>query len=619
MPVAPMDVYRIVADPTIDPAAKQQQIDMLYGVGAPAAGPDVRTATMGDERASINAALSDPSLGAPATPPQQLDVGGKFSLPIASPQTMAPPSLASLASEDPRQAIAASRIGAGGMPLVTGSDIPNLAAAKPPAVSPDTNARPPMAPEQGEQAVMPTADDRFNAGVTQLVDSALRGSQARIIRAHDQPTASVIEHAGAIPDEVKQKIADDAEKESKLALEEGEAGAKTHLDAAIGFDNQAHEARTEQATFHAQQKAMREHVEKLDVDFEQMVKDTAVKPSDWWTTKSTGEKVVSTIAALMFGLAQNPQGLEKLIDDDLANRRLERDRKVGAFKTRIDAFRSRLLSPEAAHSADQSLAARAVAAEASRLAESAASPEARLRGQQVAQHFQTLADQHAEEMAARETGTIRTNIAHLPDRVVGGGANPLTVLKQAKEAGLNSEGVLRAMTGGSYGANESPDEAERRVTFGAGEQVGYVANKSSQPEMQNMATALSGLRGTYSRILELTRSTGHTIAGPEKAALQANVASSMLKLQAMAKGEGANARLAGEMLEKLGPLTGAAALSTGTTDASARAQVQEALRLVEDQEQGLKNVLTPSPKTAPSGGHIETLGKSKKALGFEKD
>lgn len=614
MAVNPLDVYSIVAHPDLSAEDKRAKIDALYGVA-----PDLRMAsTTGDDRTAINAALADPSLSAPAAAPSVADVGGRMSMPIAPAPVAAAPRDATPVI-DPRTVGAVQQ----SMPVISGADVPNLAAAAtshPASVSHAPISHAPAAPEVPHDVTpeAPADEDLLTAGVSALVGGALRGTPAHRVAAHDQPTASVVERAGGVPDEIKERVAKDAEAEAGLALEEGDAQSKAHLDAAIAADNQAHGARADLAALQQKQKDAEAHIQKLDTDFEQMTKDTAIKPSDWWSSKSTAGKVTSLLGAIMFGLAGDPQGLQRVIEEDLALKAQNREKKLGAFKMRIDDFRSRLMSPEAANAAERSLAAQAVAAEATRFAEAAAAPEARVRAQQVAQHFQTLSDQHAEEMAMREAGTVRTNIMHVPERVAGGAPDPLTVLKRAKELGLSPEETIKVLMGGKYGA-ASPEEAKTRVILPGGE-VGYTS-EDLHKETQTQMDALQGLQSNLARIKALTSRAGHSIAGQDKARLQALIADTTTQLSGMARGEGANARMAGEMLDILKPLTGAGALDTTTADATTRAGIDEASRLYEAHVQGIKNRLTPSPKTSPSGGKIKTLGSAaaKEAVGFEHE
>lgn len=614
MAVSPLDVYRIVADPTLGPEAKSQQIDMLYGVASPQNGPDARVANV--DPSSIMAGSG--ALDQPPGPPMSMSdaggmsqggTGGMSAAPpgaVGAPPMMVPPA-------PPPTGIASNAFSA--VPPQNQSSISpeELAAAA------ANKASTPVGGGPAQQfAPPPTDDERFNSGVGQIVGGMLRGTPAHLVAAHDQPVSSVISRAGAVPEEMKAKMGEDAEKEAGIATQQGEEAATAHLNAAISADNQAGQARSDQKELVERERAGHEHIQRLDQEFEKLVKDTAVQPSDWWTSKDTGHKILAGIGAIMFGLAGDPKGLEKVIDDDLAMKQVNRTQRLGAFKSKIDDFRARLLSPEARQSAERALAFQAASAEALRLSEAAKAPEARLLGQQTAQHFQTLSDQAMAAMAEHEAAQVQTHIAHVPGRVAGGAPNPLTVLHQAKEAGLNPEGVVRVITGGQYGSGESPDEAKRRVIFTDG-QVGYVGNEGQQKETQEMASAVTGLKSAYARILDLSKSSGHTIAGKEKAQIQANVAAAMQKMQAVSKGEGANARMAGEMLKMLQPLTGAAALETGTLDANARAQIQEAYRLADETEESVKGTVTPTPKTAPSGGKIETLGKSKQSLGFEKE
>ncbi|HVW26236.1 MAG TPA: hypothetical protein VHC69_12760 [Polyangiaceae bacterium] len=605
MAIDPLAVYRVVTDPNLSADAKKSQIDLLYSAGAPPdQTPDMRTAdvteTAPDPTAAAAAQYYAAADTSPTPPPVASDVPAPSPGALSSmPASVAPPAAASIAPAPPPP-------GANMSSASSGAPI----AAPAPVV-------PPASAEVADVASPPVDDDaRVSAGIRMLAQGAMRGTPARRIAAYDQPTASVTEHANTLPDDVKQAVADDAAKEGELAVQQGEDEAKSHLDMALGADIQARDARSQAAKLAADNAALQAHAAKLDDEFVKLTKDTAVRPEDWWASKSTAGKVTSLIGAVLFGLASSPDGLQRVMEQDLAARQANRDKMLGALKDKVNAFHSRLMTPEAQHAAEQALAAQAVAAESTRMAEAAKAPEARMRGLQLAQQFQTQYHEWAARMAAAEAGSIKTNIAHVPERVVGGAADPIATLERLHKLGLDTPEVIKTIMGGTYGTGASPDEGKRRVTFADGH-VGYVANEEQQKDTQETVSALGRLKSAYGRILQLSKSPGHTLAGKERAEIEANVALATQQLQSMAKGEGANARMAGEMLERLGPLVGDAALKTGTLDATARAQLQEAYRLAAGQEESIKDILTPSNKTAPSGGKIQTLGASKEAVGFE--
>lgn len=622
MAVDPRDqVYGIVAHPTMDPDAKAKAIDMLYGVGAPppAAGPDLRTAeggpaapTLGDAMSAFGGnappatvqALEGPPPGAQQPQASATDVGGaNMGALFGGGEYKAPP----VPSPPPPAEHGAEHGGHG--------EAPGHGAGGHGGAAEGHGEAPSSAPADVDEGKV------AGAQIRSLFDEMTGSVPGHRVAAHDQLAGAVTEKAAPIPDSVKQALGDDAKKEAALAIAQGDEASKAHLDAAIGFDNQAHQAHADRAALVEKNRANEAELKDKDQHFEQLVKDTAVKPGDWWSSKDTGHKILALISAAMFGLAGDPKGLQDLIDADLADKRLNREKLLGARKSAIDGFRNRMMSPEAADAAERALANQAVAAEAMRLGEAAKAPEARAAAERIAQEHLTQFDRHTEDWARLEGGTIRQNIANVPEHYTGGPKmSRVDAYAKLTKLGYTAEQIASALgPSGSIGGGESPDEGKRRVTFNAGEQVGYVANEGQQKEMQTLATAISGLKATYARIRELSKSSGHTIAGPEKAALQADIADGMQQLQAMAGGEGANKKVAGEMLQMLKPLTGAVALETGTMDANAIAQLNEAYRIVDNKEEAIKGVLTPSPKTRPHGGKIQTLGKSKQSLDFEKE
>lgn len=580
-----LETYRIVADPTMDAGAKQQAIDALWGAPAIAQppGPDLRTASF-DANAPLGSTASIPDQP-PAPSPSVPDVpAGGMSLPPDANMSVAPP-----------VSVAAP-------------------AALPPDAGPNMSQYTPPAPVAAAPPGM-TADDKLNTAVGALTMGALRGVGGVAQAAHDQPVSSMVEKGAAVPEDIKERIATSEEAEAGHAINQGEVAATNDEAAQRAASHEVVQARAEETEQKLKDGYARDHLQKIDSDYQQMVKDTAIQPNDWWTSRDTGHKILAIIAAGMFGLAGDPNGVTRMVESDMSRRSLERDKQLGAFRSRIEDLKGQMLSPEAAHQAEMALGLRAAAAEAKRLAASAAAPEARANALAQAQHLETQAALLEGQMAQSEGGTIKTQIAHVPARVIGGTAGGLAGLKKLKEAGLDPVGAIRAATGGSY-EGTSPEDKKGMVIF-PDHTVGYTS-EDLHKETQNELDSLGKLQGNLGRIKALMTA-GHSIAGADKERLKTLVADTTLQLSSMARGEGAQARMAGEMLTKLGPLTGSGALETSTLDATAKAGIDEAVRLYDGHVETIKSRLTPSPKTAPSGGKIQTLGKSKEDVGFKAE
>lgn len=587
-----LQTYRIVADPTMDASAKQQAIDALWGAPAiaqPSAGPDLRTADVDPSSIMAGSGVLD----LPAGPPVSAsDAGGMSGMSAAPPP--APP--------------AGPAMSAPSMSPISPEALASAAAVH--ASSPV-----PAGPVEAAAPLGMTADDKMNTAVSLLAQNAMRGTPGRVVGAHDQPVSSMVEKGPVIPDDVKEAIHDASIDEKLAAQKQGEVAATNAEVAAKDASREVVAARADETEQKLKDQYAKDHLQRLDTQYETMVKDTAIKPNEWWTHRDTGHKILALIAAGMFGLAGDPNGVSKMVEDDMSRISLERDKQLGAFRQRIEDFKGQMLSPEAGHQAELALGLRAAAAEAKRLAASAAAPEARANAEAQAANLEKQAAMLEAQMAQQEGEHVKTQVAHVPARAIGGPVDPLTVIKRAKEAGLNPEGVLRAVTGGSY-EGATPEEGKSRVIF-PDHTVGYTS-EDLHKETQNELDSLGKLQGNLHRVKALMTG-GHTLAGGDKSRLKALIADTTMQLSAMARGEGAQARMAGEMLETLRPLTGSEAMDTIGADSTAKAGIDEALRLYDGHVETIKNRLTPSPKTTPKDGKIETLGKSKGDVGFKAE
>lgn len=571
---SPIDVYRITADPSLDPAGKQAALDMLYsgGPAAPEPLPDASTAS-NEVMESADGSLVDANTPAPpVAPPSAMDAGGMSGAPNMTP-------VPAMSTPDP---------------------VPSEASPAPPL---------PQAPGL-------TQDQATSRIIANAIGQEAQGSPGRRVAAHDQKLFTESQHMAPVPDEIKDRIESSQQAEQGLALAEGDRAAAAKLGEAEKLDEQAFSEHAQQNAFRERQRMAAESIAQKEAEFKQAVEDSKQKPGDWWNTKTTGQKGLTLLAALMFGLARDTTGMDKLIEADAAARSTNRDKKLSAMRSRIDSLKAQMLSPEAASQVDRAMGYHVMATEADRLAAQAKAPEIKANAEAVVQHLQTQAAQAQADAWRLEHGAEMTKVAHVPDQVVGGRAPDLfRGVKKAKDAGFDTEGAIRTLTGGNYSEGQG-DDPKRRVIFSDGT-VGYTGSDSAKDPTQDALQGITTMKRNLAQIKEKMRSPGHTLAGKEKAELETLIADTNVSAVSMVKGGGVNARLGEQTQQLLAPLIGSAALSSGTTDASALASVNQALRQVDAHENEFKNVLTRSANTKPKDGKIETLGSGDTAAAEE--
>jgi hypothetical protein len=465
----------------------------------------------------------------------------------------------------------------------------------------------------------PVSDqEAANRGAEAVLREFAQGSPAGHVKEHDAQTGSVTTQGPQIPQEIKDRIAKAQEDQKATAVQAGEDEATRHFQASVQADIEHGDLVKERADKAAQAKAGNEHVQRLDTEYEQLVKDTAVQPGSYWSSKDIGHGILSAVGAIMFGLGHDPEGVNRVIERDYAQRNLNRDKQLSATRQRIEDFKSRMLSPEAAEQMDRSLALQAAAAETRRLAEAAAAPEARTRGFALAAQLDAQGAALAAEMAKGEGVTAQTHFQHVQAHGTGGRPNLAQTYAFGRKLGFTTEQIARIVGGGKYVTDaETPEEGKRRVTLPDGT-PGYVANEAEQGKVQGVMMELSGLKNDYARIRQLASTFGHTLAGGDRSRLEAVIASTRERLTSIARAKGANARMAGEAAQALGALTGEATLSRITSDPSALAQLSEAERLADEQIDGYKRILTPHPKSAPVRGKMPSLAATEQKAGFEE-
>lgn len=582
----PLDVYRVTMDPSLDPAGKRAALDMLYsgGPAAPATLPDASMAQVDPSSIMAGSGGVDPSTVAPAPPPVATDAGGMSGAPAMSeaPAVSLPPPA----------------------PEANASPIPPGLGSSPPA--PHAEQRRALTPEEAKNNLLGNA-----------FDEETRGYAPRHVKAHDQKLFTEKQHMDPVPDEIKDRIETSQQAEQGLALAEGDRAAAAKLEEAQHLDEQAFAEQADRKAFEARNHLATQAVAQKEQEFQKAVEDSKQKPNSWWTDKTSGEKAVTWITALMFGLAQDPKGLDKFVDAHAEAAKNNRTARLSGLRSQIDTLKAKMVSPEAAAQMDRAMSYHVMATEAERYAAVARAPEIKANTEAVVQHLQTQAAEKTEAAWRLEHGAEMTKIAHVPDQYVGGRApSALRAAKSFKDSGLSPEGGVRAATGGSYDDAGKEDDPERRVTFPDGT-PGYAA-KSERDSDQAELDAIGAQRENNAAILQLMQNPGlHSVGGVVSGKLKARIASNVRALGAQAKGEGANARFAGEMLKIMEPLTGEGAISGGTSDATAIAQIREANAIAQAAEDRLRKKLTPGIKANIQGGKVETLGSAKGEAAIE--
>lgn len=578
-----LETYQIVADPTLSPDEKQARMAALYETPPPDAGPlasappptpDARMAS-NDSAADDLAFLeqhghgyADPT-APPQPPPTAADVGPNMS--VAPPMSM------------------------------PGAPAP----AAPPA--PGTGQGAPAAPP-------PSVDDQAAAAARGIIAASIRGTPGHVVAAHDQPVSTTVEKKEPIPEELKERIATGEAAQAGLKLKEGDLEEQNAIKNELVASESADKAQADFDQFKKMHAAEQKRMTDIDNEYQNMVKESAIEPDAWWTSKSTGGQIMTILGAVGMGLIGGPKMLHDMlqsqIKQDMDVRIGERDKRLGAFREKMKDVQGRLLSPEAAANMEMALGNRVAAAQAKQLEASAQSPEVRLKYQQAAQAMMTEAAKYEANMAAQEAGASRTQIAHVARQVVGG-SSVLQNLKRVNEAlGTKGTETLGILAGGALpGGKEEKTDIERRVIFPDGA-VGYAGSGGEADRMKTGVSAIGGLREGLSQIRRLASAPGHTIAGADKARIEANVAANLSTMLADAKSEGGGIRMSPEMIDKLQSLIGGRALETSTAGGTLNANIDEAMRILDAQESRMRSVVTPAPNTKVSGGKIETLGKN---------
>lgn len=555
--IDPMSIYRIVADDSLPADQRKAQIDALYNPAPEVpAGPDARLAQFVDPSAAAAAGSSmvaDSSQAPPAAAPSVADVG----------------------------------------PNMSQTPEPNMSPIPPVSVSPETPAAT-AAQVEAPGGIEGSPDD---ASFRQIANAVLPPTRGQYVPAHDEPVGTVLEGTPPMSQEIKDKI-------EKNTLDQQIAGriladteAADKAKEAETIDNALFNAQVDETANSHAQAAADKHLAQAQDDYDRIEKETRIAPDAWWSSKNAGQKIVTGLAALLFGIGGQPEQVTKWIDEDMQRRQVQRNERLGAARQRIDVLQSRMSSPEAAQQLHLAMSNRVAAAELDKLAANSQSAEIKDRANVAATELRQKAALYEAEAWQREHGTFKTQVRHVPGGSVGG-SSLLGNLKKAKEAGLDPEGLIRAASGGSYGNGKmdrtqlqsKESEMARTVTFPDGT-VLYAGQPSQAKDTQEAVTNAGEILNAYNLLEKAIQSPGHTISRTELAKINAIIAQNMVYLK--------ETNRLGQITpadEKIvTPLAGTGAGEIISFDPAVRAQIQQARQLLLHKINAVKKTMFKQP------------------------
>ena len=241
-----------------------------------------------------------------------------------------------------------------------------------------------------------------------------------------------------------------------------------------------------------------------------------VDPNRWWSSRTTGQKVLAGVASFMTGFARTTNPITEAIAQDIAVQRDNLDRKATANRNKLQN-RTGLLSLMRERFSDEIAAERAAEVAALGIAQQraqvlttrAAGEEARQRGREL----------HAElEIKKQETaGAFRQRMAQLALQ-----EGEL----QLRYAGLRLDALEKASKAGSFDDAVGPATpvaqltAEQRERFIPG--LGLALDKEAAKEARKKTANFRALDDLLAKAISMRSESGsETIPGERKAALRA--------------------------------------------------------------------------------------------------
>jgi hypothetical protein len=347
--------------------------------------------------------------------------------------------------------------------------------------------------------------------VDQWVLGGAMGGPGRVVEEHEQKQGYQIERQAPIDrapvmDAYRNEAteAEAAGAMGRLALEdEADAAAKRKMNAAADL-----------ADFEMRQRAQQEELEDREKAYSQLVEESKVDPNIW-NRKSGGEMMMTAIGGLLMGLGGSADKFIEMIQQDREHAQEERDVSLKESRGRLDDFRSRTMSPQAAAQFEDALKARIVAEDIRIMAAESGSVESQVAGEQAAAQLERQAALWEADAKQREAGAIAEKVAVIPRQVVGGAPgglpgiiariNKLPISAEAKEEYIKqaARGQLNIAGIENRKLTDAQQKAEDRaigsiVTLPDG-RTAYATNSARATKIQDVVDANNELRENYAR------------------------------------------------------------------------------------------------------------------------
>jgi hypothetical protein len=260
--------------------------------------------------------------------------------------------------------------------------------------------------------------------------------------------------------------------------------------------------------------------------------------------------MMTAIGGLLMGLGGSADKFIEMIQQDREHAQEERDVSLKESRGRLDDFRSRTMSPQAAAQFEDALKARIVAEDIRIMAAESGSVESQVAGEQAAAQLERQAALWEADAKQREAGAIAEKVAVIPRQVVGGGGGGLPGAMKRIKMLIDSKAVteeqgnemMRQLVRGqgvrlgdpnpnakmtpSDALKREQDERERIVKLPDGRRV-FATNASTAKELQGTIRSADTFIKQGSLLKDLTTQAGSRSWGAQDTARAQSVLTDM--------------------------------------------------------------------------------------------
>lgn len=461
-------------------------------------------------------AIAEAYLGSTGQPPDQrlaaIDQAAMMSVPDDMTQQPGPP--VSMADVPPQMSVAPEPQPVAYTPAPQGE----MPAAEPA----------PQMPSRGELVGAGIIPGDVEAAAWQQ----FRGSPGRLVEEHEQNLGRTVNRQAPVD---RARFEEAVARQGELNAEEGRLA---HFSAEDDVDA-AHRRKVEQAAqlgqFQMQREEQAQQLERREADYQNLVQESKVDPDVFWTRRNTGEKIMTAIGGFLMGLGGGADQFIRMVEGEREHAQEERDKEVGAARDRLQDFRERTYSPQAADAFEDAVRARIVAEDLRMMSAESAEAGLRIRGEQEAAKMEAYAAERELEAKRAEAGAIAEKIQVVPRHIAGGSAGGYpAVAAYLRKLGYSPEQSAEYMSkvnvpGAGFGLpqggaklspeaelNITKDERDRRVRLPDGTVV-WATNKDRADKAQLQINATTELERNYARQRAILAKSGSSISPSDRA------------------------------------------------------------------------------------------------------